>query len=319
MKGLESSDKQSTQNKKEHEFQFNAQTEREESFGLFWDETMFRTYDMQLGRFNHVDPMAEMRDWLSPYNFVQNNPILRVDPAGDVDTKYVDEDGEVLLETNDGSDDVITVSEERVEEFKEYGETYEENEGMRSVFDGQGWNDFWKKEFLGFESVEEMNYILDGFTTQWSRQNAIDYLQDPSPSNAFAMSLSESLSQWTDPFKVVGAASAGVLSLRGAARPRGSNVGKTIHSGKQGKHIVGHNNYQSGKSILNSDAQSLLDDFHAGNIRSSRVISESKTSVDFGKTIGNYVRDGVSTPTSVGTVINSKTGVHIVPANPIQD
>ena len=98
----------------------------------------------------------------------------------------------------------------------------------------------------------------------------------------------------------------------------GSNIGKTIHSGKQGKHIVGHNNYQSGKSMLKSDAQSLLDDFHAGNIKSSRIISESKISVDFGKNIGNYVRDGASTPTSVGTVINSKTGVHIVPANPLQ-
>lgn len=97
-----------------------------------------------------------------------------------------------------------------------------------------------------------------------------------------------------------------------------SGVNKLINIGKQGKHIVGHNNYIVGKSILKEDAQLLLDAFHSGDIKSSRVINEAKISVDFGKVIGDFVQDGVPTPTRIGTVINSKTGVHIVPANPIQ-
>ena len=94
------------------------------------------------------------------------------------------------------------------------------------------------------------------------------------------------------------------------------NISKTIHSGKQGKHIVGHNNYDPVKSVLKSDAQKLLDAVHSGNIKSAQTISESKTRVDFGKVIGDFVKDGVSTPTTRGIIHNSKTGAHIVPSAP---
>jgi RHS repeat-associated protein len=36
-------------------------------------------------RFLSVDPLASERSWMSPYNFVQNNPINRVDPDGALD------------------------------------------------------------------------------------------------------------------------------------------------------------------------------------------------------------------------------------------
>jgi hypothetical protein len=62
----------------------------------------FRHYDPYLGRFNVIDPMAEERNWLTPYNFVQNNPILRVDPSGLLDD-YFDKEGNFL-----GSDELKT-------------------------------------------------------------------------------------------------------------------------------------------------------------------------------------------------------------------
>ncbi len=93
-------------------------------------------------------------------------------------------------------------------------------------------------------------------------------------------------------------------------------ISKTIHEGKQGKHIPGHNNYQDGKSIITKDPQELLDTFHFGNIKSSQVINEVKTRVDFGIPIGNFIKDGISTPTTRGIIHNSNSGVHIVPSAP---
>jgi len=51
-----------------------------------------RIYDGRLNRFLSVDPLAHMREWVSPYNFVQNNPINRTDPTGALDGEY-DVDG----------------------------------------------------------------------------------------------------------------------------------------------------------------------------------------------------------------------------------
>ena len=47
-----------------------------------------RWYDGAIGRFTGVDPLASERSWVSPYNYVQNNPILRIDPTGALDWIY---------------------------------------------------------------------------------------------------------------------------------------------------------------------------------------------------------------------------------------
>ena len=96
-------------------------------------------------------------------------------------------------------------------------------------------------------------------------------------------------------------------------------VGTKIHEGKQGKHVEGHNNYAEGKSILKTDAKSLLDDFHSGNVKSVRAINNVKTQVDFGEVIGVYKSkttpvDGIQTTN--GIIHKGKRSVHIVPSKP---
>ena len=88
-----------------------------------------------------------------------------------------------------------------------------------------------------------------------------------------------------------------------------------IHNGKQGKHIPGHHNFQSGKSELtHPHPQDLLDKGAGTGIKHG-----SKEVVDFGETIGFHVDKESNTrfPTTRGTIHYDSKGIaHIVPARP---
>lgn len=86
--------------------------ELEEALGLDLYEMDFRSYDPAIGRFTTVDPLAEERNWLTPYNFVQNNPISRIDPTGLLDDYGLDQNGNVSLlkETDDNFDRLYSVT-----------------------------------------------------------------------------------------------------------------------------------------------------------------------------------------------------------------
>ena len=55
-----------------------------------------------ISRFLQIDPMAEERDWLTPYNYVQNNPIIRIDKDGMLDDIVINGDNgySVTIETD---------------------------------------------------------------------------------------------------------------------------------------------------------------------------------------------------------------------------
>lgn len=92
-----------------------------------------------------------------------------------------------------------------------------------------------------------------------------------------------------------------------------------LHDDAQGKHIIGHKNYDAGKnrSILNGtleNAQKLISE------RSGTGVwhGDHKEAVDFGRVIGTWV-DPITEEqcqTSRGTIHYSKKGAHIVPAKP---
>jgi hypothetical protein len=44
-----------------------------------------RYYSPQFSIFTSVDAMRAYRSWVTPYNYVQNNPVMRQDPTGMLD------------------------------------------------------------------------------------------------------------------------------------------------------------------------------------------------------------------------------------------
>lgn len=101
---------------------------------------------------------------------------------------------------------------------------------------------------------------------------------------------------------------------------RSDSTNKTIHSGKQGKHIPGHNNYKEGRSYLTiteQQAQELVNQY-AGTgkiIRDRNGKYTGKERITTQEQIG-VCKDleGNEVPTKRFMIHYSKDGVHIVPA-----
>ena len=106
---------------------------------------------------------------------------------------------------------------------------------------------------------------------------------------------------------------------------RSEDYPKQIEEGKQGKHILGHNNYIEGRSYLTVDTNEIqeLINKYAGTGRLQRDGQghwNHKEVVTMGKNIGVY-RDlkGKELPTNIATIHYSKKGVHVVPAKPKEE
>ena len=68
--------------------------------GLNWYDYGARQYDVAIGRWNAVDPMAEKYYWISPYTYCAGNPLKYIDLKGDsisvADLYAKDKQGELI-------------------------------------------------------------------------------------------------------------------------------------------------------------------------------------------------------------------------------
>ena len=64
-------------------------TEKERDTETNFDYFGARYYNSKLGLWLSVDPLAELRPGLSPYNYCQNNPLNRFDPDGNIDLSAI--------------------------------------------------------------------------------------------------------------------------------------------------------------------------------------------------------------------------------------
>ena len=64
--------------------------------------TLFRQYDPRIGKWLSVDPESAQLPWLSPYVSMSNNPIMRIDPLGNLDEPVYGSDGKYRGDTKKG-------------------------------------------------------------------------------------------------------------------------------------------------------------------------------------------------------------------------
>ncbi len=108
---------------RDHKYGFGNKEEQDE-VGLDWLDFGWRNYEVSLGRWMNIDPLAEKRYELTSYNYVQNSPMFRIDPDGLTDFTLDKRSGVVTQvgEANDEPDRILKTNRRGVIRRRSNGE-----------------------------------------------------------------------------------------------------------------------------------------------------------------------------------------------------
>ena len=174
-----------------------------------------RWYGPAVGRFTGVDPIAEEFPHLSVYNYASNDPVRNIDLHGLQGVPY-----NMIVDVAAWFGKNVLNYENYDYEAKqeEYDFDHKYDEGLLGPVDANYGNQ---------NTTEALGGSAENAATVAEIPLMADGVRSKSPKGSFSPKFATSP---VDDFS--------------------ANVSITIHKGKQGKHISGHNNYQEGKSIL---------------------------------------------------------------------
>jgi RHS repeat-associated protein len=147
-------------------------TGNEREYACELDYFNARFLDVDLARFNGVDALASQFPSQSPFMSMDGNPVMLVDPSGLSATKYVTEAGTPLVETDDGSNVVATVTDEKADEFYE---SYKN--ASKEEVNSQAWNFKMKSMLSGVTWNQAIENNQSHWATDVARRNAFRYIQ----------------------------------------------------------------------------------------------------------------------------------------------